>query len=96
MRSPHDIIIRPLVTEKGTWMMEEMNKYIFQVAPSASKIEIRRAIEQLWPVTVQGVRTQVMRGKIARRGRFVGKRANWKKAIVQLAEDDSIELFEGV
>jgi large subunit ribosomal protein L23 len=96
MRSPHEVIIQPLVTEKGTWMMEEFNQYIFRVAPDANKVEIEKAVEQLWPVTVVDVRTQNMRGKVVRRGRFVGRRANWKKAIVTLNEEDSIELFEGV
>ena len=100
MKAPQEILVRPLVTEKGTWMMESNNQYSFEVARSANKIEIRRAIETLWPVTVVAVRTQNMRGKTVSRstkqGRFVGKKRNWKKAVVTLAEGDSIELYEGV
>ncbi len=96
MRSPHEIIIRPLVTEKGTWLTENMNQYLFKVAGDANKVEISKAVEKLWPVSVVAVRTQNVRGKIKRRGRFLGKKPNWKKAMVTLAEGDDIELFEGV
>ncbi len=100
MKSPQEIIVKPLVTEKGTWMIEANNQYSFEVAQSANKIEIRHAIEKLWPVTVIDVRTQNMRGKPVSRstkqGRFTGKRRNWKKAVVTLAEGDTIDLFEGV
>jgi large subunit ribosomal protein L23 len=96
MSLPEEIIIRPLLTEKGTWLTEQQNKYVFEVARLANKVEIRRAVERLWPVKVVSVSTQTVRGKIVRRGRFVGKRNNWKKAIVTLAEGDSIDLFEGV
>ena len=100
MKTPQEIVVRPLVTEKGTWMMEENNQYAFEVSRSANKIEIRKAIESLWDVTVVAVRTQNLRGKTVSRstktGRFTGKRRNWKKAVVTLAEGDSIDLFEGV
>lgn len=96
MTLPEEIIIRPLLTEKGTWMTEQQNKYVFEVVKDANKVQIRKAVEKLWPVHVVSVSTQTVRGKMVRRGRFVGKRANWKKAIVTLAEGDSIDLFEGV
>ncbi len=96
MKSPHEIIIRPLVTEKGTWLTEAVNQYLFKVARDANKVEIAGAVEKLWPVSVLSVRTQNVRGKIKRRGRHLGKKPNWKKAMVTLAEGDSIDLFEGV
>mgnify|MGYP006286080387 CR=1 FL=1 len=96
MKTPHEIVVQPLVTEKGTWMTEAHNKYIFKVARDANKVEISKAVEKLWPVTVLSVKTMNVRGKMTRRGRFVGKKPNWKKAVVTLAEDDTIELFEGV
>jgi len=96
MKSARDIIIRPLITEKGTWMGEEDNKYLFEVAPAANKIEIRTAIEKLWEVTVLSVRTQNVRGKNVIRGKYLGRKRNWKKAVVKLAEGDTIEMFEGV
>ena len=96
MNLPEEIIVRPLLTEKGTWMTEQQNKYVFEVNMAANKVEIRKAVERLWPVKVVAVSTQRIRGKIVRRGKFVGKRANWKKAIVTLAEGDAIDLFEGV
>ncbi len=99
MKSPHKVIIRPLLTEKVTKLQEESNQYAFEVAPDANKIEIRHAIETLWPVRVLKVRTQVVRGKTVvrstRSGRFEGRKKNWKKAIVTLAEGDTIEFFEG-
>lgn len=96
MRLAEEIIVRPMLTEKGTWMTEQHNKYTFMVERTANKVQIRQAIEKLWPVKVISVHTQISRGKNVRRGRFEGQRPNWKKAIVTLVEGDSIELFEGV
>ncbi|MCD6500219.1 MAG: 50S ribosomal protein L23 [Deltaproteobacteria bacterium] len=96
MKSARDIIVRPLITEKGTWMGEEDNKYLFEVSPAANKIEIRAAVEKLWDVTVLSVRTQNVRGKNVIRGKYLGRKKNWKKAVVKLAEGDAIEMFEGV
>ena len=87
------ILKRPLLTEKGTSLSERENKVLFEVALNANKIEIKRAVEQLYEVKVLGVNTQVVRGKLKRMGRFSGKRSNWKKAIVQLAEGSSIDFF---
>jgi large subunit ribosomal protein L23 len=84
------------LTEKGTRLKEEGNQYLFQVAKTANKVEIKRAIEQLFKVTVLDVRTARVRGKVKRLGRFQGRRPDWKKAIATLKEGDSIELFEGV
>ncbi len=96
MRGPHQVMLRPLLTEKGTRLKEEGNQYIFRVAKTANKIEIRQAIEQLFKVTVLNVHTTRVRGKLKRLGRFQGRRPDWKKAIATLKEGDSIELYEGV
>jgi large subunit ribosomal protein L23 len=88
-----NIVKRPLLTEKGTGLAEHQNKILFEVAMDANKIEIRQAVEQLYDVKVVAVNTQIVRGKLKRMGRFMGRRANWKKAIVQLAEGSSIDFF---
>lgn len=90
------MVLRPLLTEKGTRLKEEGNQYIFRVAKTANKVEIRQAIEQLFKVSVLEVRTARVRGKVKRLGRFQGRRPDWKKAIATLKEGDSIELYEGV
>jgi large subunit ribosomal protein L23 len=96
MRNVHDIIVRPLVTEKSTDQLERNNAYSFVVARDANKIEIGKAIEQLFQVRVREVRTMRYAGKQRRVGKFVGKRSGWKKAIVTLRDGDTIQLFEGV
>ena len=96
MKNPHDVIIRALITEKGTRMRETGNRYLFQVDPAANKIEIKSAVELVFEVTVESVRTQNVLGKTKRLGRNVGRRPAWKKAIVTLKEGDNIELFEEV
>jgi large subunit ribosomal protein L23 len=96
MRGPHQVVLRPLLTEKGTRLKEEGNQYLFRVARTANKVEIRQAIEQLFKVTVLEVRTARVRGKVKRLGRFQGRQPDWKKAIATLKEGDSIELYEGV
>jgi len=95
MRGPHQVVLKPLLTEKGTRLKEEGNQYIFRVARTANKVEIRQAIEQLFKVTVLDVRTAHVRGKVKRLGRFHGRKPSWKKAIATLKEGDSIELYEG-
>ena len=82
------------VTTSG--LRERDNKFIFEVHPDANKHEIRQAIEHYFGVKVTDVRTMNVRGKVKRLGRFSGKRADWKKAIVTLAEGDSIDLFDQV
>ncbi len=96
MSDPRSIIKRALITEKGTALRELRNQYIFEVARDANKIDIKRAIEKVFSVKVEQVRTQQLRGKIRRTGRFVGKRSDWKKAIVTLEPDQKIELFEQI
>ena len=90
-----DIIIRPVVTEKSVGLMEN-NKYVFKVALSANKIEIKKAVEEIFKVKVVDVNTVRVKGKEKRMGRSVGRTSDYKKAIVQLAEGDSIEIFEGL
>jgi len=96
MRNVHAVIVRPLVTEKSTEQLEKEGAYSFVVARDANKVEIAQAIEALFNVKVRDVRTMQYRGKEKRLGRFVGRRAAWKKAVVKLREGDSIEIFEGV
>jgi large subunit ribosomal protein L23 len=89
-----DIIKKPLVTEKSMSQMAE-NKYSFAVDKRANKIQIKKAVEEIFKVKVIDVKTMNMVGKTRRMGRFVGKTPDWKKAIVQLAEGNSIEIFKG-
>lgn len=95
MKEPHEIIRRPLITEKSTQQKEENRQYVFEVDPRANKIEIKEAVEQLFKVKVLKVRTLNVLGKIKRLGRRYGKRPDWKKAIVTLREGDRIDFFEG-
>ncbi|MBO6936574.1 MAG: 50S ribosomal protein L23 [Deltaproteobacteria bacterium] len=90
------IIKRPLIlTEKGSLMRDDQNKYLFEVDLRANKVEIRKAVEELFDVTVVDVNTLIVRGKPKRMGRTMTKTRNWKKAIVTLGADDSIDFFEG-
>ncbi len=95
MKSPRDVIVRPLVTEKSTRQLEE-NKYAFMVDVRATKTEIKQAVEEIFKVKVLGVNTLRVPGKTKRMGRFEGKTPEWKKAIVTLEKDHKIPLFEGV
>jgi large subunit ribosomal protein L23 len=95
MPTIHQTIVRPLITEKTSAAYQEKGEYTFQVHPDASKGGIKQAIEQLFGVKVTGVWTSNQRGKTKRVGKTVGRRPNWKKAIVKLAEGDTIEIFEG-
>jgi len=94
MKDLSKVIKRPLITEQGAMMRELHNQYYFEVDPAANKHEIRQAVEHFFGVKVTNVRTMNYRGKIKRMGRFTGKRADWKKAVVTLAKDDNIDLFE--
>ncbi len=96
MRNPHDIIIKPLVTEQSMDGMAE-RKYAFKVDRNANKTEIKKAIEKIFDVKVEKTNTLNMTGKVKRMGKNEGKRANWKKAIITLSEDSKeIEFFEGM
>ena len=88
------ILVRPLITEKTTSQLESPDAYAFEVAVDANKIQIKEAIEQFYGVKVADVRTSVVRGKTKRHGRHFGKRKNWKKAYVRLAEGESINIYE--
>lgn len=89
-----DILIRPIVTEKSTALMEQ-GKYTFRVPLAATKIQIRQAVEQIFKVKVQAVNTMRYEGKLKRMGRTQGRRSDWKKAVVTLKPGEAIELFEG-
>ncbi|MBZ4423090.1 MULTISPECIES: 50S ribosomal protein L23 [Myxococcaceae] len=90
-----DVIKGPLITEKLDKAREKFRQYSFIVDRKATKHDVARAVETLFKVTVEGVRTNVVRGKVKRVGRSIGKRPNFKKAVVTLKQGDSIELFEG-
>jgi large subunit ribosomal protein L23 len=92
----HQVIRRPLVTEKSNIGREEQNVVTFAVNPRANKPEIKNAVETLFDVEVLEVRTMRMQGKKRRLGANVGRKPAWKKAIVRLAEGQTIEFFEGV
>ncbi len=96
MRNVSEILVKPLVTEKSHAQLDRTGAYTFVVANDANKIEIADAIEKQFNVKVKDVRTMRYGGKAKRVGRWLGKKASWKKAVVTLAEGDSIELFEGV
>jgi large subunit ribosomal protein L23 len=96
MKEAYQVIVRPLLSEKGTRLREEGNQYLFQVVKRATKVEIKRAIEQLFKVKVIDVRTVQVRGKKRRLGRFQGRTPDWKKAIATVKTGDSIDLYEGV
>jgi large subunit ribosomal protein L23 len=88
-----DTLVRPIVTEKSTTNLGTDRTYAFEVGLAATKFDIKRAIESFYGVNVDAVRTQVVRGKSKRSGRFSGKRSNWKKAYVTLAEGQSLNLY---
>ncbi len=93
--NPYGIIRRPMVTEKSTIQKEDSNQVTFEVDKCANKVEIRRAIEMIFKVSVLNVRTMRVTGKKRRRGQIVGKKRDWKKAVVTLAPGARIEFFEG-
>ena len=95
MPSLHQTIVRPVVTEKSSAAYQVRKEYTFEVHPEANKYQIRDALQQLFGVTVTGVRTMQMRRHEVTRGRTRGATARWKKAIVTLKEGDSIAVFEG-
>ncbi|MDD3396109.1 MAG: 50S ribosomal protein L23 [Acidaminococcaceae bacterium] len=93
--NPRDILLKPIVTEKTSAMMQD-NKYTFKVALGANKTEIRQAVEAIFNVKVVNVNTIRVFGKTKRMGKSEGKRSDYKKAIVKLAEGNTIPLFEGM
>ena len=92
----NEIIKRPLITEKTSIQKEQYNQLTFEVDRRANRIEIKRAIETVFNVRVSDVKTIQVTGKIKQRGRIIGKRRDWKKAIVRLMPGERINFFEGV
>jgi large subunit ribosomal protein L23 len=97
MKDPYKIVIRPVITEKSTWLKEKNREVCFEVDPRANKSEIKKAAEQLFKIKVERVRIQNKRGKKRRVGRSEGKKKDWKKAYIKLKEGEKmIEYFEAV
>ena len=90
MKTAYDVILAPLITEKLARLTEKGNVVVFKVHRDANKIQIRAAVQEIWKVDVKRVRTLNSEGKLKRLGRFVGRRSDWKKAIVTLAEGQTI------
>ncbi|MCL5935222.1 MAG: 50S ribosomal protein L23 [Eubacteriales bacterium] len=95
MRNPRDVLRKPIVSERSMGLTEQ-GKYSFYVDPKANKIEIKYAVQELFKVTVTDVNTMNVKGKAKRMGKYVGRSANRKKAIVTLKTGDKIEIFEGM
>ncbi len=95
MRNPRDVLIKPIVSERSMDLLEQ-NKYSFYVNTDANKIEIKNAVQELFKVTVTGVNTMNVKGKMKRVGKYLGRTAGRKKAIVTLKPGDKIEIFENM
>jgi large subunit ribosomal protein L23 len=95
MKNVYDVLVGPLLTEKGATMKEMENKILFRVARHANKIEIKKAVEEIFKVKVDRVSTINCKGKKKRMGRYEGRRSDWKKAIVTLKEGEKLEVIEG-
>ena len=96
MMDSYQVLKRPLVTEKGTKQKEQSNQIAFEVDRRANKILVRNAVENIFKVKVLGVKVINVKGKERRIGRNMGKKPDWKKAIVRIAPGETIEFFEGV
>ena len=92
----YDIIKRPLITEKTNRQKEEYNQFVFEVSRDANRVQIKKAVEEIFNVNVIRVRTSQAKGKIKRRGNIAGKRRDWKKAVVSVMPGERIGFFEGV
>ncbi len=92
----YDIIKSPLITEKTTIQKEACNQVSFKISRKANRVEVKSAVENIFNVKVAGVRTMQVKGKTKQRGRIIGKRKDWKKAIVTLMQGERIDFFEGV
>ncbi|MBX2811832.1 MAG: 50S ribosomal protein L23 [Myxococcales bacterium] len=93
MRPAHEILLRPRLTEKASAMSENASLVVFEVPLDANKSEIKNAVQAMFNVEVDSVRTMVVRGKIKRRGRHQGQQSNWKKALVKLVEGQELDVF---
>ncbi len=96
MKTTYNVLIGPMLTERGTLMKEQDNKVLFKVAKEANKIEIKNAVETIFKVKVSRVTTMNYRGKMKRMGKHEGKRPDWKKAIVTLKQGEKLDFIEGV
>jgi large subunit ribosomal protein L23 len=96
MKSKRNAVIRPIITEKISNLSEKLRQYAFEVDKKANKIEIKQEVESRFDVAVENVRTMNILGKMKRRGRTIGRRSSWKKAIVTLKEGHSIKYFENI
>lgn len=96
MRDPREVILRPVVTEESAMLQANARTYTFLVAKDANKLEIRAAVQTLFDVKVEAVRTANYQGKWRRVGRSVGRKATFKKAVVKIAEGDNIDVYEGI
>ena len=92
----YDIIKRPLITEKTNRQKEENNQFVFEVSRDANRVQIKKAVEEIFKVNVIRVRTSQTKGKIKRKGNISGKRRDWKKAVVSVMPGERIGFFEGV
>jgi large subunit ribosomal protein L23 len=95
MLTPHEVLVRPIISEKNT-MLNEQGQYVFEVSDRANKIMVRQAVEALFNVGVTAVNVLNVKGKRKRSSRSLGVTRSWKKAIVTLKQGDRIELFQGV
>jgi len=95
MKSIYDVIKRPLLTEKSTTQKEVANKITFEVDRRANKIEIKQAVEKIFKVKVINVHTMLVRGKLKRFKNIMGKRSDWKKAVVTLKAGEKVPFLEG-
>ncbi|MCG6973528.1 MAG: 50S ribosomal protein L23 [Desulfobacterales bacterium] len=91
----YDLIKRPVITEKTNIQKESYNQITFEIDPKANRVEIKKAVEDIFNVKVAVVRTMQVKGKTKQRGRITGKRRDWKKAIVKLMPGERIDFFEG-
>jgi large subunit ribosomal protein L23 len=96
MKEIYGCIRKPIVTEKSNQIKDEANKVVFEVDRTANKVEIKQAVQQLFNVTVEDVNVMNFQGKKKRMGRIVGRKQDWKKAVITLKKGDKIEFFEGV
>ncbi len=96
MKTANEIIYQAIISEKGTVLRDDHNRYVFKVHVQANKIEIKKAIETAFAVKVLDVKTINIKGKSKRLGRYEGRRSDWKKALVKLKKGDSIDIFENV
>lgn len=92
----NSVLKRAVVTERTTLLKETNNQVVFEVSNTATKGDIKTAVEKAFNVKVEAVNTMLVRGKVKKMGRYEGKRANWKKAVVTLKEGNTIQVMEGV